>query len=340
MSVQAFLDLQYQRRPAALSLERVLDGEMTFDSWQTGVLATLKRTLGECPPALPPLDIADLETVAMPGITMRLIRYTSEEGLQTPAYVLRPQGATGNLPTVVAVTGHGYGHRDCVGLTADGAIDPEGGYTKKFALRLCERGFMVIAPEPMGFGRLRLAEDAVKGEGHSSCDRIDNHLKMLGRTLGGVRVLQASRAIDALEAIGGADLDRVGMMGISGGGLVTAFTTALDTRIRACVVSGYANTFHDSVMAMPHCVDNFFFGLARDVELPDILATIAPRPMLWEAGDSDPIFPMFAVRSAFSQVRRVYEKLNAACALELDAFQGDHMISGKKAYDFLWNALN
>lgn len=277
----------------------------------------------------------------MPAVTMQRIEYTSEEGLVTPAYYLRPEGAEGMLPAVVAVTGHGYGHRDCVGLNADGTImeELEGNYTHKFALRLCERGFAVIAPEPFGFGDLRLEEDIKRAPGASSCDRINGFLTMLGRSTGGVRVVQAMRAIDALEALGGVDMNRIGIMGISGGGLVTEFTAALDERIRACVVSGYANTFRDSVMAMPHCVDNFFMGMVDELEMPDILASIAPMPMLWEAGDKDPIFPFYAVQAAYAQVQAVYAHENVSGNLALDGFQGGHMISGVKAYDFLWNAL-
>lgn len=317
----------------------MLAGELSFDDWRGDAHKELKRSLGAFPQTLPPLEVVPVEVVEGLGVDAQLIHYTSEEGLETPAYVLRPRNAQGELPAVVAVTGHGYGHRDCVGLKADGSIDPEGNYVHKFALKLCERGFLVIAPEPLGFGRLRLKDAEAISPEHSSCERIDGYLKMLGRTLGGVRVLQALRAIDVLTGMGGVDAQRIGMMGISGGGLVTAFATALDERVRACVVSGYANTFHDSVMAMHHCVDNFFPGLVLDVELPDILASIAPRSMLWEAGDRDPIFPMFAVEKAYEQVARVYERCGAGDGLELDAFEGDHMISGRRAYDFLWDAL-
>ncbi len=57
-----------------------------------------------------------------------------------------------------------------------------------------------------------------------------------------------------------------------------------------------ANTFKDSVMAMPHCIDNFVPGLLDIAELPDILGLIAPRPLLIESGTKDPIFPIVAAK--------------------------------------------
>lgn len=336
MNVQKYLDLLYDGRAASLAVEKATD----IDAWRAQVRAALTRGLGEVPAPLPPLGIRSLEPAPEMDVDIQRIAYRSEEGLDTPAYVLRPKGAQENLPAVVAVTGHGYGHRDCVGLTHDGRVmeDIEAEYTRAFALKLCRRGFLVIAPEPLGFGDLRLPEDVAVGPGQSSCQRIDGVLKMLGRSLGGARVLQALRAIDVLQELG-ADRNRIGMMGISGGGLVTAFAAALDDRIRACVVSGYANTFKKSVMAVHHCVDNFYMGLARDLELPDILASIAPRPMLWEAGDSDDIFPIDGVREARDIVLSQYRRLGAEQCFELDEFHGGHRISGARAYDFLWEAL-
>ena len=162
---------------------------------------------------------------------------------------------------------------------------------------------------------------------------------MIGRTTAGVRVQQAMRAIEVLAALGDADTGRIGIMGISGGGLVSAFAAVLDPRFRACVVSGYANFFRDSVMAIRHCVDNFAMGLAQDVEMPDLLAAIGPRPMLWEAGTQDPIFPYSAMQLAYAQVKQVYGYLGVPDNLQLDGFKGEHQISGAMAYDFLWDAL-
>lgn len=48
------------------------------------------------------------------------------------------------------------------------------------------------------------------------------------------------RAVDALAALGDADSSRMGIMGISGGGLVASFATVLDPRFHVCVISGYA----------------------------------------------------------------------------------------------------
>lgn len=88
-------------------------------------------------------------------------------------------------------------------------------------------------------------------------------------------------------------------------------------------------------MAMHHCVDNFFPGMLNLCELPDVLSLVAPRPMLWEMGTEDPIFPVEAGREAASAVKKMYEFLDAQERFQVDIFQGDHQISGAKSYNFL-----
>ncbi len=93
-----------------------------------------------------------------------------------------------------------------------------------------------------------------------------------------------------------ADVSRMGAMGISGGGMHTFFSTCIDTRIRATVISGYYSTFQDSILAMEHCPCNFVPGLHDFGEMYDLVGLIAPRPMLVEAGTYDNIFPIEAVK--------------------------------------------
>jgi dienelactone hydrolase len=149
------------------------------------------------------------------------------------------------------------------------------------------------------------------------------------------------RLFDYLTTSGLADPERVGAMGISGGGMATFFHVALDTRIRACVISGYFTNWHDSILAMDHCTCNFVPGLLTIGELTDVVGLITPRPLLVEAGTRDPIFPIGAVQQAVARTRKVCAVLGGDPEkdVELDEFEGRHSISGRRAYDFLWERL-
>ena len=87
------------------------------------------------------------------------------------------------------------------------------------------------------------------------------------------------------------DPARLAVLGISGGGLAALFTAAWDTRVRACLVSAYFNTFRASILSIDHCVDNYVPGLLRLAEMPDLAALVAPRALFAESGRDDPIFP-------------------------------------------------
>jgi len=130
-------------------------------------------------------------------------------------------------------------------------------------------------------------------------------------------------------------------MGLSGGGMLTFFHTALDERIKACVVSGYFSSFKDSILAMHHCTCNFVPGLLNIGEETDIVGLIMPRPMLVEAGTRDGIFPVEAVRKSVARARQICAILggNPDKDVEFDEFEGRHRISGRRSYDFLWERV-
>ena len=275
--------------------------------------------------------------VAERSYTRERIVFEAEADLLTPAYILVPEGADANSPTVIALAGHGFGVADIVGLRHDGTEQQPGesGYHKSFAVALAQRGFVVIAPELLGFGELRLARDIDPANpGGSSCNAISSMLFMIGRTTAGVRVNQARRCIDVLSELG--YRQNPVAMGISGGGLVCAYFTALDERVRACCVSGFANTYRGCFLAMHHCIDCFQPGLLLTADMPDVLSMIAPRPMIWESGEYDPIFPIANVLEAEKIVRRVYKVYGKDDDFELDRFSDEHTIHGVKSYDFLW----
>jgi dienelactone hydrolase len=147
------------------------------------------------------------------------------------------------------------------------------------------------------------------------------------------------RTIDWIETRKDLDAKRVGCMGISGGGTCTTFSAALEPRIRAALISGYLNTFRDSVMSLSHCIDNYVPGILNWAEMYDIAGLIAPRPLAVESGEKDDIFPIAASRASFARVKKVYEIFGAGDLVYHETFDAAHSFSGRQGLPFLARRL-
>lgn len=343
-ALQPGYGLWKQYRPAAAEFAFKAGGAAAARRWQKRTRQALGETLGyqsDEPVALRPqrIERVDKGDYIREKVTIRVGEHAT-----MPVYLLLPKGAAGPLPTVVAFHGHGYGVKDIVGLWEDGQErDVPDGYHKDFGVALCRRGFAVAAPEISCFGERQTDFSYLNTTIGQGAATTCTHSAMLAFHLGGsvvgLRVAEARRLVDYLETRPDCDSERLGAMGISGGGMHTFFSTCMDERIRACVVSGYYCTFRDSVLAMSHCACNFVPGLHRFGEMQDLVGLIAPRPMLVEAGTYDCIFPMAAVKKSVARARAVYGVLGAHEAVEADYFSGRHQISGARAYDFLAERL-
>lgn len=313
------------------------------EAWQAACRTALAETLGflDTPPVDPAPQI--IEEVDRGDFVRRKVVIATADQARMPVYLLIPKGAAGPLPVAIAYAGHGYGVGDIVGLWEDGEERwSEDGYHKDFGIALCRRGFLVAAPEIAGFGERQTDYSHLNRElGQSpptTCHNAATYAFMLGKSLVGMRVRDGMRLVDYLATLPEANTSRLGVMGISGGGMATFFHTALDPRINACVISGYFSSFRDSILAMHHCTCNFVPGLLNLGEMADIVGLIMPRPLLVEAGTRDPIFPIATVRESVQRTQEICEILggNAADVVALDEFEGRHRISGRRAYDFLW----
>jgi len=314
-------------------------------AWQARTRAALRETVGfQDLPAVPlapqTIEVVDKGDYLREKILLRTTPWTL-----MPVYILKPKTAAGRLPVVAAFHGHGYGVKDIVGLWENGdERNTPDGYHKDFGVALCRSGFLVAAPEISCFGERQTdfssLDRAAGQDAPSTCHHTSALAFHLGGSAVGLRALDAFRLIDYLETRSDADTQRIGAMGISGGGMHTFFSTCLDPRIRACVVSGYFCTWSRSIFAMHHCTCNYVPGLHRFGEIYDLAGLIAPRPMLVEAGTRDPIFPLEGVEESVARARQVFGVFSAAENIETDIFEGRHQISGRRAYDFLREKLH
>lgn len=345
--LQPTLELQALAAAAPPAFAFTATNRKAAAAWQKAFRPVLAEAVGFLDsPAVAP-DPQVIEEVEREDFVRRKVLLNTAPHARMPVYLLIPKRRRpGRLPVVIANAGHGYGVKDIVGLWEDGSerLNPEG-YHDDFAVRLCRRGFLVAAPEIACFGE-RVVDyshlDAALGQpAPYTCHNAATYAFMLGKSVLGMRVRDNLRLVSWLASLPEADTARLGVMGISGGGMLTFFQTALDVRVKACVVSGYFSSFRDSILAMNHCSCNFVPGLLKLAEMTDLAGLIMPRPMLVEAGTRDNIFPIGTARRSVQRTRDICRVLGGRPAkdVELDEFEGRHRISGRRAYDFLWEHL-
>jgi len=305
-------------------------------AWQTRLCTKLTELLGGFPDTRTPLRPAVLETRSFGSYRREKIVFDSASGVSVLAYVLAPAAVTTRVPAVICIPGHGRGVDDIVGIDEQGRDRTDkAGYQHDFAIQVVEQGMAAVAIEPMGFGCRRDPRNAHKGLSQKACEPVAGGALMLGQTLIGWRVWDVMRAVDYIEARPDVDASRVGCIGISGGGTATLFASALEPRIRAAMVSGYLNTFRDSVGSIAHCVDNYVPGILNWAEMHDIAGLVAPRALFVESGERDAIFPIASSVESYTQVRRIYDVLGAADRVEQEVFPGEHSFWGRRGLPFI-----
>jgi dienelactone hydrolase len=304
--------------------------------WQKRLRAKVVELLGGFPKERPPLQAQSLEVREFRGYRREKFVFQSRAGVAVLGYLLTPAAGKAPHPVMICVPGHGRGVDDIVGIDAQGA-DRTGkdGYQHDFALQVVEHGMAAVAIEPMAFGCRRDPLTRKKGLGTAACQPAAGAALLFGETMIGWRVFDVMRTIDWIETRPELNAKRVGCMGISGGGTCTTFATALEPRLRAAMISGYLNTFRDSIMSLSHCIDNYVPGILNWAEMYDVAGLIAPRPLFVESGERDDIFPIAASRASFARVKKVYEVFGAGDRAEQETFDDTHSFYGKRGLPFL-----
>ncbi len=306
------------------------------EAWQKRLRAKVTELIGGFPGERVPLRPQTLEVRDFPNYRREKFVFESRPGLAVLGYLLTPSASKPPYAAMVCVPGHGRGVDDVVGIDDKGQDRTDkAGYQHDFAIQAVEHGMAAVAIEPLAFGCRRDPTTRKKALGTSACQPVAGAALLFGETMIAWRVWDVMRTIDFIETRKELDAKRVGCMGISGGGTCTLFSSALEPRIRAAFVSGYLNTFRDSILSLSHCMDNYVPGILNWAEMYDVGGLIAPRPLFAESGDRDNIFPIEASKASFARVKKVYEVLGAADLVEQEVFSGEHSFHGVRGLPFM-----
>jgi len=241
-----------------------------------------------------PFDARVLSTEERDGYTFREIEFAATPGRRIKAVVTVPRTGPGPFPAVVSIHGHG-GSRFIV-------HDRTSVY-KGFAAELAWRGFVTIAVD------------------------VGQHVVYeAGRLLPGERLQDLMRAVDYLRDMAEVDRARIGCAGLSLGGEMAMWLAAMDTRIAACVSSGFLTTMDQ--MEYDHCMCWKFDGLRELADFGDIFGLIAPRPLQCQNGLEEAPF-MFVVplaRQVMDEIRPIYADLGRPGNVELAIHRGEHEV--------------
>lgn len=235
-----------------------------------------------------------------------------------------PPGAAGPVPLVIAQHGISSFPERVFGLD-----DPQNLY-HSYGRALAEAGFAVLAPANL--------------MGVEPRNRIERLARLADTTLPGIEFARVERLLDAVLQDQRIDAKRVGMWGISLGGMATMFWMPLEPRIGCGIVTAWFNHRRNK-MVIPDerysCFletreeHAFFRGWLTEFTDSDAASLICPRPLMVQHGRKDRIAWWPQVIEEFDAAREHYRRLGLEDRVQLVLHEGGHEIELESGLAFL-----
>jgi pimeloyl-ACP methyl ester carboxylesterase len=233
------------------------------------------------------------------------IVYRTEEDVWVPAHVYRPaEPKTERLPGILLIQG----------WDLDKYSLPE------FKVKLAEAGYVVLFPDNRFSGERRRGRDGTAEQAN-----LLPVAGLFGLSFMGMNTFDNMRALDILSLRSDVDADRLGAVGLCWGGMQTWTLAALDERVKAacpvCGVSTFEALVQEFIMwtGGHTCFGTYFWDWARYGDIQDIIACIAPRPLLIQNNVNDEWFPIAGYHRVVKEVGDVYRALGAEAAFAHEA---------------------
>jgi hypothetical protein len=318
-----------------------------LDAWKKQARPELLRMLRYAP-AAEPLAATVVSTEQRDGFRVERVRIMATREHHIPGWVLIPAKQRPGRPGLIAIHCHSgryvWGHEKILSSPGDPDYLTEfrantyGG--RPYAEELARRGFVVLVIDGFYFGerrlrveemdpatappvfRTRLTELAKLKRGTEAwmraADALSGEFEHLtaktiftaGATWPGILCWDDRRAVDYLASRPEVNPQRLGCLGLSIGGLRTAYLIGADPRIKAACVMGWMTLFHEQLRnhLRNHTWMVYTPGLFNLMDLPDVAGLHAPGALLVQQCKRDALFPLAAMEQANARLRDIWAK--------------------------------
>ena len=281
-------------------------------------LATLLRYRNQSNP----LGVRHIVTVTREGYQVEKIEFLSEPGIHIPVWVFVPARRKEKLPTVL------YFSED--GIQNDG-MEFEGseasGLQHGVLDRLAREGYLIVAADVRGIGQTRPSSSyPLSSEPFGQLFNFDTAMTYaawsMGRSLLGMRVLDVVRTVDYAMQRDGAETNDLHVIGKGMAALWCLYAAAFDERIRhltcdQCLLSYRSLTEGDRYL---YSADVFIPDVLLHLDLPEVAAAIAPRPLKFVAPQDAMKKTVDSTRASevYQSTREAYQICGAAAGFQIE----------------------
>ena len=309
----------------AQRIKSVFLNDHFFARQKDSILQNIQWLLGKEPAGVKPLEVAPTTRVDwMDGFTGRPI-VTGAEIVQLGPYTAMgdhlagmlylPQKRSGKVPVVIYLHQYAYAHGFACGYNQEG----NGKGNSDLFKTLIDQGFAVLAIDLFGCGtRLQ--------EAQYFYERFPKWSKM------GKMVCDVKACVDALETFKSIDPGHIFVLGNTLGGTIGLIAAAQDERIAGiAAVAAFSpwrtsNRQYESIRNFSHqhgLIPRLGWYAEEPEKVPvdwdEILACIAPRPLMIIAPSLDRYADPKAIQQSFSRVRNRYDVCRKPENLHLEA---------------------
>jgi hypothetical protein len=299
-----------QREDAVAAIHTVAEAEAR----KKVVREKLLKSIGGLPDYHGPLNARVAGHIQADGYVIEKVIYESLPHFYVTANVYRPN-QPGRYPAVLVQAGH----------VQEGKPAEE-----KIAANLALKGFVALAFDPIGQGEReetydRLTSRPAAGWSVNEHSHSGAQAMLVGEGLARYFIWDAVRSLDYLDTRADVDSSRIGAVGCSGGGALTAFIGGLDPRIKAAVPACYPSSYRllYIVHGGPDAEMSFPQSIANGLDIADFMEMSAPTPWLVMETEHD-YFPAAGAKMVADEARRFFSIYGAEDKVDLFVGHGPH----------------